>query len=265
MRNTITAEFANTAFEFALPTAISLRDAMLQELSTDDDMALLLVDGMGAEYFPLIMAMAERMNMNVESAAVVTVRLPTSTEFNHIHWETSRRLDPINDIDNITHNGAAKHEICSPSRNIEASLKVFDDIFNRIANGLTHFKRVVVTADHGSSRLAVLAHENELDKTLPWSGEPQDWRYAIAPLNTQRPTELESFYDTDKNTTFWIVRGYNRLPKKGPKRYELHGGATLEERLVPIVVFSKVKSDNIPKQLGKQIVEQLVEKKDYDI
>ena len=35
------------------------------------------------------------------------------------------------------------------------------------------------------------------------------------------------------------MRGYHRLPKKGGKKYALHGGASLEERLVPVLVFSK--------------------------
>ena len=36
-----------------------------------------------------------------------------------------------------------------------------------------------------------------------------------------------------------VVRGYHRLPKKGGKKYALHGGASLEERLVPVLIFSK--------------------------
>lgn len=264
--NTVTADFVKKAFDFVLPTTFVLRDAVLQELSVDNDTALLVVDGMGAEYFPLILAMAKRMAMNIESATIAAVKLPTSTEFNAITWEKSRWLEPsVHEVDNIAHYGAAKHENCPPPRNIVATLAVFEEVINRISNGFTSYERIVVTADHGTSRLAVLAHENNMNTTLSWNGEPEDWRYAIAPPNTQRPPEFEPYYDAEKNITYWVVRGYNRLPKKGPKLYELHGGASLEERLVPIVVFSRDKSDNIPKQLGKKAVEQLVEKMDFDI
>jgi hypothetical protein len=130
-------------------------------------------------------------------------------------------------------------------------------------NGLTNYKRVVITADHGSSRLAVLAHQKKFDKKLSWRGEPQDWRYTVAPPNVKCPPELEPFYNAENNLTYWIVRGYNRLPKKYGK-LSVHGGATLEERLVPIVVFSKTKTDSVLKQISKQKTEQLVEK-DIDI
>ena len=264
--NSISEEFVKRASSLVLPSTIVSRDAALQDLSADENVALLVVDGMGAEYFPFILAMAKRKALNVESATVASVKLPTSTEFNHIEWVPTRRLDPIHEVDTIAHNGAATHESCTPSRNIEASLRVFERVINSVASGLTQFERVVVTADHGSSRLAVLAHRKELSATLPWDGEPpQDWRYAVAPPNATRPPELESYYDIDTSKTYWVVHDYNRLPKKGPKLNELHGGGSLEERLVPIVVFSKAKVENQPQQFGKQMVEQLVEKMDFDI
>jgi hypothetical protein len=266
IRNSVTENFAKRASDFVLPPAFAFRDAVLQNLSADTNTALLVVDGMGAEYFPLIHAIAKRKSMNVESAAIAAVKLPTSTEFNLINWEESRRLKSnIHEIDDILHNGAKKHENSSPPHNIVATLAVFEDIINRVADGLTQFERVVVTSDHGSSRLAVLAHEKGFIKTLPWNGEPQDWRYSIASPNMERPSEFEPFYDVEKNITYWVVRGYNRLPKKGPKLNELHGGATLEEKLVPIVVFSRTKSDSVMKQASKQKIEQLVEKPDLDI
>ena len=77
-------------------------------------------------------------------------------------------------------------------------------------------------------------------------------------MNVQRPPEVESYYDADKNITYWVVRGYNRLPKKGAM--SVHGGATLEERLVPVIVFTGSKTKQETKPIGKKSVEQLVEK-----
>ncbi len=262
--NIVTEAFVKQAFDSVLPTPFASRDSVLQELSSDNGSALLIVDGMGAEYYPLILAMAKRRGMNIEYAAIAAVKLPSSTKFNNLHWDVSRILKPeIHEVDNISHNGAAKYENCSFERNIAATLEVFETIFNRIANGLTSYERIVVTADHGSSRLAAIAHNNGLDKTLSWNGDPQDWRYSIAPPNTERPLEFEAYYDAERNTTYWVVRGYNRLPKQGGKM-SVHGGATLEERLVPVVVFSKMKTEIEPMPLNKKIVEQLIEK-DLDI
>lgn len=173
-------------------------------------------------------------------------------------------MPEIKSIDNIVHNGAAKHESSIPERNFAETLRVFEtEIMNRIADGLTKFARVAVTADHGATRLAVIARSESKGVTLPWDkerdGEPKDWRYSLAPQGTPRPSEFESEYFPDRKETYWIVRGYNRLPKMGGKLYELHGGAALEERLVPVIVFTRSAVTQVPKQLGKKTTAEIVD------
>ena len=58
------------------------------------------------------------------------------------------------------------------------------------------------------------------------------------------------------------MKGYNRLPKQGGKLYSLHGGATLEERLVPFVVFT---NESASANMKEQEVEQFIENSDFDI
>lgn len=262
--STITDSFIERAYNFAVPKAYPTRDAVIAELAGQSDTALLVVDAMGAEYMPLLVAMANRRGMKIESQAVVTAKLPTETVFNTIKWDEARTLPEIKRVDNIVHNGAAKHEASIPERNFSETLRVFEtEIMNRIADGLTRFARVVVTADHGATRLAVIARNESKGTTLPWDkerdGEPKDWRYSLAPSGVTRPPEFESEYFPDRKETYWIVRGYNRLPKMGGKLYELHGGATLEERLVPVVVFTKNVVSQAPKQPGKKATAEIVD------
>jgi len=257
--NTVTDAFVKKAYEFVLPTSFPTRESLLSELRTENT-ALLVVDGMGAEYFPLLLAMARRHNMSIESSAVASVNLPTMTEFNHIQWEVTRSLNEVRGSDTTAHDGAERHEKNPPERNIEKALQTFDEVFNRIADGFSRFPRVVVTADHGTSRLAVIAHNENKGTTLPWDGQPDDWRYSVAPTEATRPPELEQQYHPESGKTYWVVRGYNRLPKKGGKCNELHGGASIEERLVPVVVFTKKESAIPPKQLDKNSTEKLVDK-----
>jgi hypothetical protein len=257
--NTVTEAFVKKAYELVLPTSFLTRESLLSELRTENT-ALLVVDGMGAEYLPLLLAMARRRNMSIESFTVASVNLPTMTDFNHIQWERRRLLDEVRESDTTAHYGAAKNENNPPERNIEKALRTFDEVFNRIADGLSRFPRVVVTADHGTSRLAVIAHNENKGTTLPWDGQPDDWRYSVAPTEATRPPEVEQQYHPESGKTYWVVRGYNRLPKTGGKYNELHGGASLEERLVPVVVFIKTESAAPPKQLDKNTTEKLVDK-----
>lgn len=256
----ITDNFVKRAYDLVVPKAYPSRDTVIAKLQAQSDTALLVIDAMGAEYMPLLIAMAKRRGMNIESQAVVTAKLPTETVFNPIKWDETRRLPEIKSIDNIVHNGAAKHEASSPERNFAETLRVFEtEIINRIAEGLTRFARVVVTSDHGASRLAVIAYNEGKSTTLPWNGQPDDWRYSLAPARAARPPELEQAYFPETQKTYWIVRGYNRLPKKGGKFYELHGGATLEERLVPVVTFTRKVVTEAPKPIRKKITADVVD------
>ena len=256
----ITDSFVKRAYDFVVPRIYQTRDVVMAGLRSQSDVALLVVDAMGVEYMPLLLALAKRRGMNIESQAVVTTELPTETIFNPIAWDEERILPGIKSIDNIVHYGAAKHEASVPERNFAETLRVFEsEIMNRIADGLTRFPRVVVTADHGASRLAVIAHNEGKGITLPWDGQPENWRYSVAPQDVTRPPELEQAYSPDTEKTYWIVRGYNRLPKMGGKLYELHGGATLEERLVPIIVFTRNTVAEVPKQLGKKAAADVVD------
>lgn len=258
--NRITDEFVQLAYDLIVPKTFATRDAVLAELKAESDTALLVVDAMGAEYMPLLLALAKRRGMNIESQAVVAAKLPTETIFNSIKWDDSRTLPEIRSVDNIVHNGAAKHEVCTPERNFAETLRIFEtEIMNRIADGLTSFARIVVTADHGASRLAVIARSENKGETLPWDGQPDDWRYSLAPQGVPRPPKLEQEYFPETKKTYWIVRGYNRLPKMGGKLYELHGGASLEERLVPIVVFTRSAATEVPKKLGKKAKAEIVD------
>jgi len=173
-------------------------------------------------------------------------------------------LPGIKRFDNIAHNGVEAHEARRVEENLAAALDVIgSEVLPRVAEGLAQFERVLVTADHGSSRLAVLAWQAEprLARTLDCEAgaEIADWRYRERAAQGGCPSELEETLDG----RHWVVRGYDRLPKKGGgQSFELHGGATLEERLVPVVVFSMT-GQFVPKTGGKRA--QIVEKDDYDL
>ena len=265
LSNTVTPEFCEWAFNATVPKAVQSRDAIIQPYSTDNRSALLVVDGMGAEYLPVLFAQAKKHQISITRQAVATCCLPTSTEFNLFDWPTERRLQDIKRIDDVAHEGAKKHETNTYAENLATVLDemIAKRIFERVADGLTRFEQVVVTSDHGASRLALVAYENKLTKTLsnPSDKAVVDWRYTVAPKCKVCPEEMEDTLDGE----YWVIRGYNRLPKTGGKKNEMHGGATLEERLVPVVVFTKGASLDLQIDHPITPVEQLVEKDDFDL
>lgn len=267
MTGRVTPEFYEKAQQVVPPSSVQSRDSIVQRFAQDNRCALLVVDAMGAEWMPMLLALARRRNIGLDSVAVGEAHLPTSTSFNNIFWpDDSRKLPDIKRLDNIAHNGAEAHEAKRAEENLAAALEVIDgDVLSRVAEGLAQFERVIVTADHGSSRLATLAWKSEprlaLTLACEASVEVSGWRYCARATQSECPPELEETLDGKH----WVVRGYNRLPKKGGGQgFELHGGATLEERLVPVVIFSST-GQFVPKAMAGGKRTQIIEKDDFDL
>ena len=267
MAGCVTPDFYAKAKHVTTPSSVQSRDAIVQRYASDNECALLVVDAMGAEWLPMLIALAREQNMGVHSLEVGEGHLPTSTKFNNIHWpDATRRLPDIKRFDNIAHNGVETHEVRQAEENLAAELDVIgSEVLPRVWEGLSRFERVLVTADHGSSRLAALAWQAEprLAQTLVCEerGDVADWRYRERAAQGGCPPELEETLDG----RHWVVRGYDRLPKRGGGQgFELHGGATLEERLVPVVIFSRTEHF-VPKAKTGGKRAQIVEKDDFDL
>lgn len=263
----LTPDFYERAQRGVPPSSVQSRNAIVQRYASNKECALLVVDAMGAEWLPMLVALARERNLAVDSIAVAEACLPTSTIFNSIYWpDPARQLPDIKRFDNIAHKGAEAHEARRAEENLAAALDVIgDEVLPRVADGLARFEYVLVTADHGSSRMAALAWQAEpkLARTLVCEAgaEVADWRYRERAEQGECPPELEETLDG----SYWVVRGYDRLPKKGGGQgFELHGGATLEERLVPVVIFSRT-GQFVPKAKTDGKRAQIVEKDDFDL
>lgn len=265
LKNFVKPEFCDRAknIDIGMP-GISNRDSLLQTYSNDSDTALLIVDALGAEYMPLLLSLAEKRSLGIENAAVVSVKLPTSTEFNSINWPLERKLPEVKALDHIIHNGAEYHTTKPVEENFVALLEVFEEkILAEIAKAMTVYSRVILTSDHGATRLAVCAYQQGLAKTLsvPEGSSPDDWRY-ISAIKGKQP--CDDFWENLLGD-YWMVKGYNRLPKKGGKLHEMHGGATYEEMVVPFIVFKQGAVFVPQAQQTQDVSVEFIENDDFDL
>jgi hypothetical protein len=263
--NKIDLDFYQKAKEVQYPImGIKSRDDLLNDSSLKDA-ALLVVDAMGVEYLPMIISLSHRYyDVDIANAIPAMVRIPTSTKFNKIDWPSNLRLDGIPELDTIIHNGAHMHGTSTDEENFHALLKVFQrTIMPRIVKAIAEYGKVILTADHGASRLAVLANKTNLTQRLQVKGiddKAEDWRYLVADKNSIPPPFVASNITGD----YWVVKGYDKFSKSGGKLNELHGGLTYEEVLVPFVVFEKgasftpTKATNVPQT-------QFIENDDFDL
>ena len=186
--NAVTAEFCAKAREIQYPImGVKSRDDLLNGVAANGDAALLVVDAMGLEYLPMILSLAKRRGLGVANAVPAMARIPTSTKFNPVKWPEARRLNGIPDLDGIIHNGAHPHGVSTDEENFVALLKVFDEIvMPAVAQGLAAHGKVVLTADHGASRLAVLANRTGLAQTLTTKGVDDFKKYCLRPAVAMR-------------------------------------------------------------------------------
>lgn len=265
LKNDVSSTFCQRAAQEEIPDELMSRDEIIQRYVADSMTGLLVVDALGAEYVPMILALAQRRGTGVQNMVVGYARIPTSTRYNEIAWPQPRRCPDVKKLDNIIHNGAEAHAATSIEENLMASLEAIEkSVLPAVEEALQHYARVILTSDHGASRLAVCAHEKGLSKTIdvPEAVNILDWRFSTAAATGVCPDMLTPSFCGN----FWVVKGYNRLPKQGGKCYELHGGSTLEERLVPVIVF--VKGAAFVPKVSKPACpegEQLSENDDFDL
>ena len=92
-------------------------------------------------------------------------------------------------------------------------------------------KKVVFASDHGASRLAVI-NEHENKHTLSDTTGKHSGRCCPQSETDERPESA-----TVENG-FWVLANYDRFKGGRKASVEVHGGATLEEVLVPVITLT---------------------------
>ena len=93
-----------------------------------------------------------------------------------------------------------------------------------------HAEKIILTSDHGASRLAVMfGRENKFKMNS--NGEHSGRCCPINELD-EKPTCA-----TEENG-YWVLANYDKFAGGRLSSVEVHGGATLEEILVPVIEFT---------------------------
>ncbi len=211
---------------FALP---SRNEIVGEEYS--DAAAIFFVDGLGAEYINFFAEEFASLEKNFSvKYRVGRCNLPSVTELNKDFLQGRNVAGEVLDLDTL------KHESRTYPENILGELEILSSLKEKIRRALNVHKKIILCADHGTSRLAVLARQSEFDTAYPAENRKvyKSGRFADAlPNDTKNfPTALE--YDGKI-----IFADYSRFMQKGAPGNEIHGGATLEEILVPVISIER--------------------------
>lgn len=245
--NQITPEFLETVERNAenLPyTHLETRDSAILRIEDKKNTYLYWIDALGVEYMAYITELARKKGLSMH-ADITYAELPTITSINKGFYE--KWSGPLKykeeELDNIKHNDAGGFVYTDGSAPIHlySELKVIERAINTAATELAlhHCKSFVIASDHGASRLAVIHKQEE--------------KYETDTKGEHSGRCCKEFPDADlphaiRENGYLVLADYGRFKKSRAANVEVHGGASLEEVLVPVITLTlKKQSDQIIK------------------
>lgn len=196
------------------------------------------MDAMGAEYLSYIMEKC-RLKKLMAYATLCHCELPSITSFNKEFVESFAEggatfvpdKNGIKALDDIKHHGEDEFDFRNNelptylSRELEIIGETIDKIATKLMNG--DYDRAVMISDHGASRLCVISKkENKWE--MASKGKHSGRCCPVSDIDEQPSCSTE-------DNGFWVLANYDRFRGGRPANVEVHGGATLEEVVVPII------------------------------
>ncbi|MDR2266194.1 MAG: BREX-4 system phosphatase PglZ, partial [Christensenellaceae bacterium] len=208
-----------------------------------DNAIVYWVDALGVEFCAYInqRCKAYRLSAKIQTARA---ELPTLTKFNKDFSPLVVYRD-IKELDSLKHEGVGDHDYTKSTLPlyIESELAIIDKIIKNVQTDLANKKKVIIVSDHGASRLVRIA-DNILTIAVDSKGDEKDEKHGgrCCAWNPDIPAQYDTVTDVDNNG-FCVIANYDRFKGGKYTGVELHGGATLEEVVVPIIEITNKTTD----------------------
>ncbi len=213
-----------------LPT----RDNAIKEVAHKENAYLYWIDALGVEYLAYISDLAGKMGLSMH-ASIVRSELPTITSINKQFFDqwTGKYKYKEEELDNIKHKekGGYFFDKEEAPIHIPAELNVIKKAMEtaKMELGMHHCKAFVIASDHGATRLAVLKKQ-EVPYDTDTKGE-HSGRCCKAFDGCDVPYKFEE-------NGFIVLADYGRFRGSRAANVEVHGGASLEEIVVPVITLT---------------------------
>lgn len=237
IQNVISDDFLNLVDKYGknyLYTKLQTRDSAINKIEDKKSTYLYWIDALGVEYLSFIVSMANKRGLSV-AVDIARAELPTITSINkgfYEKWPGNLKYKE-EELDNTKHKekgGFFYTEDKSPVhiiRELEIIEKAIDAAVSALA--LHHCKKFVIASDHGASRLAVIKEKENAHQT--------DTKGEHSGRCCKVYNESDRTYIVEENGYF-VRTDYERYAGSRAANVEVHGGATLEEVIVPVITLS---------------------------
>lgn len=267
LMNHLTPDFkaqVNTLAEHRVYNQFPIRSLALSQMKKENTM-MYFVDALGVEYLSYISEKCKTYGLLL-SIQVVHGELPSITSQN------TEFMNPgvinIKDLDEKKHESQTyNYEKQKIPLHLVAELKAIDGVLQTIRNRLLtkEMKSAIIISDHGATRLAVLNDEEYGAEFIV--GESKGQHSGRCCQVEEDPGIPFAAYENG----YAVLANYMRFKGSRKADVEVHGGATLEETLVPLLQISLKPKDPMVEfqpalvQLRKKEVGELLLVTNFDM
>lgn len=203
---------------------------VFESLNKEKYDVLIVLDGIGAEYFEYLLSLIKEKNKVINYANICKCFLPSITDVNRNQY-LGKYDEWIADFDKENIHGMFYHAEEYLPKALDKIKQLIDKIIIKYSG-----KRVAIIADHGATAAGkIMRCLKKYDYMCEHEGRCAmvDSFNDIADSDTNDYYKFESSYDEQK----WLLSLNGCSLGDNPKR-ESHGGATIEEVTVPCIIFS---------------------------
>ena len=240
---------------------LETRSYMLAKYNNTDCVSY-WIDGLGIEWISLVCYILDKNqgDMFLYSSDIAKCVIPSETVYNE-QWELNT-FDSIkrNRLDTISHKGMPDDKDYFLA--VANQIQVITEMVAEAIQQLKEHEHVIITGDHGSSRLAALAFHRE-GTIVPKGAKSMDLgRFCLL---KGKPEETEYVPESSvpcvfNGDNYLVMKNYDHFIQPGNAAGgntdenavagEVHGGLTPEECIVPVIVLHR---KNKPVQLEYEI------------
>jgi hypothetical protein len=216
-------------------TSLPSRNEVLDGVDKNET-SLYWLDALGVEYLSIIERLVKErglsMNIKIAQAELPTITT-TNNSFYYNDWK-GHKYEKNEELDEVKHKAKGGYSFIDNKSPVHLAkeLEIINNIIGYAATelGLRKCKRFLIVSDHGASRLAVLRNKEERYET-DTKGEHSGRCCKIPPTPYDLPFAAEE-------SGYLVLADYGIFKGGRKANVEVHGGASLEEVVIPIIELS---------------------------
>lgn len=222
-------------------TKLQTRDNAIKSIEGKETAFLYWIDALGVEYLSYFEELARQKGLSIH-VEIARADLPTITSINRSFYDNWAGLDKFKDetLDDVKHHekGGYFFTDCEEPIYIASELSIIEKAVELAAMQLAMHKckTFVIASDHGASRLAVLRKKEE--------------KYSTDTKGEHSGRCCKMFDDCDlqnkvEENGYFVLTDYGRFNGSRAANVEVHGGAALEEVVVPVITLKLKRQSDI--------------------